>query len=82
MIKTEIPQIDEFVKAELELIGGEENEDEQAQLWRIFNNGMRAILSAQLQLPAYDDERADGRVQRRIQIIKGFLEKCSDKSSR
>lgn len=72
--KTSIPEIDAFIEAEIDLIGGEENKEEQTQLWRIFWNGVRAILTAQLQLPAQDDPTSSERVNRRINIIKQFLE--------
>lgn len=81
MIKTDIPEIDAFIKAEIELIGGEENKEEQAQLWRMLYSGMRAILTAQLRLPAKDDDGADERVKRRIKIVKGYLEGRRGESS-
>lgn len=74
MAKTNIAEIDAFIDAEIELIGGEEDEDEKKQLWNIFYNGIRAILTAQLKLPAKDDDGADERVKRRIGIVKGYLE--------
>lgn len=74
MTKTNIAEIDAFIDAEIELIGGEEDEDEKRQLWNIFYNGIRAILTAQLKLPAKDDDGADERVKRRISIVKGYLE--------
>lgn len=81
MIKTDIPEIDAFIKAEIDLIGGEEDEEEQKQLWDIFYNGIRAILTAQLKLPAKDDESSDERVKRRIKIVKNYLEGRHGKSS-
>lgn len=72
--KTSIPELDAFIEAEIGLIGGEENKEEQTQLWRILWNGIRAILTAQLQLPANDDATSSERVNRRINIIKQFLE--------
>ena len=75
MIPTNIPEIDAFIETEIELIGGETNEEEKAQLFRILHAGLRTILTAQLQLPANDDDTADERVKRRIEVIKGYLEK-------
>ena len=74
MGKTNIPEIDAFVEAEIELIGGEENEEEKVQLFRIFYNGMRTILMAQAQLPAHEDATSSDRVKRRLKIIKQYLE--------
>lgn len=79
MDKTNIPEIDAFIKAEIELIGGEENETEKAQLFRIFHNGVRTILSAQAQLPAADDATSSERVKRRIKVIKKYLEEANGK---
>lgn len=81
MYKTDIPEIDAFIKAEIELIGGEEDKEEQAQLWHIFYNGTRAILTAQLKLPAKDGDGSDERVKRRIKIIKDYLEGQHGKST-
>lgn len=74
MLRTDIPEIDAFIEAEIELIGGETNEKEKDQLFRIFYNGVKTILAAQLQLPAADDDTADERVKRRINVIKKYLE--------
>lgn len=73
MGKTNIPEIDAFVEAEIELIGGETNEEEKVQLFRIFYNGMRTILMAQAQLPAHEDATSSDRVKRRLNIIKQYL---------
>ena len=73
MGKTNIPEIDAFVEAEIELIGGEETEEEKVQLFRIFYNGMRTILMAQAQLPAHEDATSSERVKRRLKIIKQYL---------
>lgn len=73
MGKTNIPEIDAFIEAEIELIGGEENEEEKVQLFRIFYNGMRTILMAQAQLPAHEDATSSERVKRRINVIKKYL---------
>ena len=81
MVKTNIPEIDAFIEAEIELIGGEENDEEKAQLWRIFSRGTRTILMAQLQLPAKDDATSEQRVKRRIAVIKKYLEEYHGKSA-
>lgn len=73
MGKTNIPEIDAFVEAEINLIGGETNEEEKVQLFRIFYNGMRTILMAQAQLPAHEDATSSERVKRRLNIIKQYL---------
>lgn len=78
MEKTNIPEIDAFIQAEIDLIGGEENKEEQAQLFRIFYNGVRAILMAQLQLPVKDDPTAPDRARRRIDIIKTYLKNSKE----
>lgn len=74
MLKTNIKEIDAFIDAEIEIIGKETNEEEQLRLWRIFHNGVRAILTAQLQLPAKDDATSSERVKRRIATVKKYLE--------
>lgn len=76
--KTTIPEIDAFIEAEIELIGGEPDKGEQAQLFRIFHNGIRAILMAQLQLPAKDGPTAPDRARRRIDIIKTYLKNSKE----
>ena len=78
MDKTGIPEIDAFIQAEIELIGGEENEEERTQLFRIFHNGIRTILMAQLQLPSGEDEGAAERVKRRIKVVKDYLKESSN----
>lgn len=75
MTQTNIPEIDAFIETEIELIGGETNEQEKEQLFKILYTGIRTILTAQLQLPAEDDDTSDERVKRRIEVIKGYLEK-------
>lgn len=74
IIKTNIPELDAFIKAELELIGGEPNAKDQAKLWRALYKGMRTILSAQLQMPMEEDADYPKRAERRINIIKAYLE--------
>ena len=37
-MKTNIPEIDAFIDVEVELIGGETNEEEKEQLFKIFYN--------------------------------------------
>lgn len=74
---TNIPEIDAFIETEIELIGGESNEKEKEQLFHILHAGIRTILTAQLQLPAEDDDTADERVKRRIETIKGYMEKVN-----
>lgn len=73
MPKTDIPELDAFIDAEIELIGGEPNEEEKAQLFRILHNGIRTILAAQVQLPAHDDDTSSERVKRRLKVIRGYL---------
>ena len=74
MLKTDIPELDLFIRTEIELIGGEADEDEKLQLFRILYNGIRTILAAQIQLPAKDDDTSSERAKRRIDIIKRYLE--------
>lgn len=74
MIQTDIPEIDAFIRAEIELIGGEENEEEKVQLFRIFHNGIRTILVAQAQLPSKEDATSSERVRRRTKIIKEYIQ--------
>lgn len=81
MSKTDIKEIDAFINAEIEIIGKEPNKEEQVQLWRIFHNGVRAILIAQLQLPAKDDATSSERVKRRINAVKRYLEEYNGKSA-
>ena len=80
-MKTNIPEIDAFIDVEVELIGGETNEEEKEQLFKIFYNGIRTILAAQLQLPAHDDDTSDERVKRRINVIKSYLDRSHDGKS-
>lgn len=74
MLRTHIEEIDAFIDAEIELIAGEENPDEKAQLLRIMLNGMRTILLAQAQLPAKDDPTSSERTKRRIDLVKKYIE--------
>ena len=74
MLPTNIPELDAFIEAEIELIGAETNEEEKTQLFKILYNGMQTILAAQLQLPAKDDETSDDRIKRRLAVIKEYLE--------
>lgn len=78
MDKTGIPEIDAFIDAEIELIGGEPNDEEKVQLFRILHNGIRTILMAQLQLPAKEDDTSSERVKRRIKIIKDYLKRSNN----
>ena len=80
-MKTNIPEIDAFIDVEVDLIGGETNEEEKEQLFKIFYNGIRTILAAQLQLPAHDDDTSDERVKRRINAIKSYLGRSHDGKS-
>lgn len=79
--RTNIPELDAFIKAEVELIGGESNPKEQAKMWRVLYSGMRAILSAQLNMPVEEDSEYAERAERKIKIIKEYLATLDNKRS-
>ena len=68
-----IPELDAFIKAEIELIGGETNAEDKAKLWRVLYAGMRTILSAQLNMPVEEDFDYKERAERKIRIIREYL---------
>lgn len=73
-----IPELDSFLRAETRLIRGETNPEDQLRLWRLLYKGMRTILSAQLQMPPTEDADYAERTERKIRVIKEYLESQPD----